>query len=115
MKPEALIRRLLTQGVTTLIYTDASRDGTLTGPALESLKGILGLTSGKATLYASGGISSLQDLLALKELESQGLSGVIVGRALYDGKVNLKEAISACSPKGSSPASTSKQVGSSRG
>ena len=115
MKPGALIRRLLKQGITTLLYTDASRDGTMGGPALEGLEEILKLTSGRCRFVVSGGISSLGDLLKLKELEPQGLSGVIVGRALYEGKLDLKEAVKACSPKGSSPVSTSKPVGSSKG
>ena len=111
MKPEPLIQRLLKQGVKTLIYTDASRDGTLTGPGVDSLREILTKVGKKATFFASGGISSLEDLVKLKELESLGLDGVIVGRALYDGKLDLKEAISLCLPKGSSPASTSKPAG----
>lgn len=112
MKPEALIRRLVAQGVRSFIYTDATRDGTLTGPAVEDLKGILSVLKGQISCLASGGIGSLEDLLKLRDLESAGLTGVIVGRALYEGKVDLKEAVKACSPKGSSPASTSKQAGS---
>lgn len=115
MKPQPLIRRLLKQGVKTLLFTDASRDGTLTGPGIESLKEILAEVGKKAAFIASGGISSLEDLRRLKALEPLGLDGVIVGRALYDGKIDLKEALAECSQKGSSPVSTSKTVGSSRG
>jgi phosphoribosylformimino-5-aminoimidazole carboxamide ribotide isomerase len=109
-----LIRRLLQQGVKTIHFTDASRDGTLSGPGVEALREILAQVGKKATFFASGGIGSLEDLRTLKELEPLGLDGVIVGRALYDGKLNLKDALSLCSPKGSSPASTSRQAGSSR-
>lgn len=115
MKPEALLRRLAQQGVKTLLYTDTSRDGTLTGPAMEGLKEILAIAGKGVSFFVSGGIGSIQDLLALQPLEAQGLTGVIVGRALYDGKVNLKEAILQCSPKGSSPVLTSKTGGSSKG
>jgi len=115
MKPEPLVQRLIKQGVKTIIYTDASRDGTMSGPGVEGLKTVLEKAGGKAVIIASGGISSLEDLVKLKELEPQGLSGVIVGRALYDGKVDLKEALKLCSPKGSSPASMSKTAGSSKG
>lgn len=115
MKPEPLVQRLIKQGVKTIIYTDASRDGTMSGPGVEGLKTVLEKAGGKAAIIASGGISSLEDLVKLKELEPQGLSGVIVGRALYDGKVDLKEALKLCSPKGSSPALTSKTAGSSKG
>ena len=115
MKPEPLIQRLLAQGIQTIIYTDASRDGTLAGPAIDTLRGILEKIGKKATFIASGGIRSLEDLAKLKkELEPLGLDGVIVGRALYDGKLDLKEALQLCSPKESSPASTSKTAGSSK-
>jgi len=114
MKPEALIRRLVAQGIKTLIYTDVSRDGTMAGPSVDALKGVLELTKGKTDCFCSGGISSLEDLAKLKEMESLGLGGVVVGRALYEGKIDLKMALDLCSPKGSSPASTSKTAGSSK-
>ena len=115
MKPEPFIQRLLKQGVKTIIYTDTTRDGTMSGPAVDGLKEVLNLIAGKAAFYVSGGISSLEDLTHLKKLESQGLSGAIVGRALYEGKIDLKEAVAVCSPKESSPVSTSKTGGSSKG
>lgn len=115
MRPDALIRRLLGQGIKTLIYTDTRRDGTMTGPAVEGLREILSQVGEGVTFMVSGGVSSLEDLLKLKILESEGLTGVIVGRALYEGKVNLEEAVKLCSLKGSSPASTSKPAGSSKG
>lgn len=114
MKPMPLIQRLLKQGVKTFIYTDTARDGTMSGPAVEGLKEVLGVAGGKAAVYASGGVSSLEDLKRLQELEPLGLSGAVVGRALYDGKLDLKEALALCSRKGSSPASTSKAAGSSK-
>ena len=114
MKPKALILRLLKQGVKAIIYTDTTRDGTMTGPAVEAMKEVLGTVADKAAIYASGGISSLEDLKKLKELEPLGLKGAIVGRALYDGKLDLKEALALCSPKGSSPALISKPAGSSK-
>ncbi len=115
MKPEALIRRLVNQGVKTLIYTDTSRDGTMTGPATDTMKEVLAITRGKAGCFASGGIGSLEDLVRLKELEPLGLTGVVVGRALYEGKLDLKAALKECSPNESSPVSTSKTAGSSKG
>ncbi len=115
MKPGPLIRRLLQQGVKTILYTDASRDGTLTGPAVEGLREILSQVGKKAAFFASGGIGSVEDLMKLKSLEPLGLDGVIVGRALYDGKINLKEVIPLCSPSESSPVSTSRPAGSSKG
>lgn len=74
-----------------IIYTDISRDGTLVGPNLESLKELAHVSP--IPVIASGGISSLTDLLSLLSLESLGVTAVIVGKALYTGKVDLKEAI----------------------
>ena len=93
MKPEPLVQRLIAQGVRTIIYTDASRDGTMGGPGIDGLRAVLEKAGGKAAIVASGGIRSLEDLAKLKELEPMGLWGVIVGRALYDGKLDLKEAL----------------------
>ncbi len=100
------VEQLLEQGVGTIIYTEIARDGMMNGPAIERYKQLLGLIKKRARLIASGGIHSLDDLLKLKELEPEGLWGAITGRALYDGKINLKEAIQKCSPSGSFPAST---------
>ncbi|MGI0479411.1 1-(5-phosphoribosyl)-5-[(5-phosphoribosylamino)methylideneamino]imidazole-4-carboxamide isomerase [Geminocystis sp. CENA526] len=74
-----------------IIYTDISRDGTLVGPNLESLRELAQIS--KIPVIASGGISCLTDLLSLLSLESLGVTGVIVGKALYTGKLDLKEAI----------------------
>lgn len=76
-----------------IIYTDISRDGTLIGPNLDALKELAKVTD--IPIIASGGVSSLTDLLSLLSLESLGVNGVIVGKALYTGKVDLKEAIAA--------------------
>lgn len=78
-------------GVREIIYTDISRDGTLEGPnysALEEMARALDMQ-----LIASGGVSSLKDLRLLRELEHLGITGVIVGQALYSGKFSLKEAL----------------------
>ncbi|WP_324282762.1 1-(5-phosphoribosyl)-5-[(5-phosphoribosylamino)methylideneamino]imidazole-4-carboxamide isomerase [Cyanobacterium aponinum UTEX 3222] len=76
-----------------IIYTDISRDGTLVGPNIEALKQLAQVTD--IPVIASGGISSLTDLLSLVSLESLGVQGVIVGKAIYTGKLDLKEAIQA--------------------
>jgi phosphoribosylformimino-5-aminoimidazole carboxamide ribotide isomerase len=76
-----------------IIYTDISRDGTLVGPNLKALRELAQVSH--VPVIASGGISSLTDLLSLLSLESLGVKGVIVGKALYTGKVDLKEAIQA--------------------
>ncbi|NLX90116.1 MAG: 1-(5-phosphoribosyl)-5-[(5-phosphoribosylamino)methylideneamino]imidazole-4-carboxamide isomerase [Firmicutes bacterium] len=78
-------------GVAEIIYTDIARDGTLEGPNFSALKEMAGVLD--IPLIASGGVSSMDDLRRLKELEHLGISGVIVGQALYTGNIQLEEAI----------------------
>ena len=85
------IKKLETLGAKKIIYTDISRDGMMTGPNLEALKGVLQSTSLEVT--ASGGIRSIEDIKVLKGLEKDGLTGVIIGKALYEGKIDLREAL----------------------
>jgi phosphoribosylformimino-5-aminoimidazole carboxamide ribotide isomerase/phosphoribosylanthranilate isomerase len=73
------------------VVTDVTRDGMLNGPNLELLQAITERT-GKPVV-ASGGISSLDDLRALRTLVPTGVEGAIVGKALYAGKFTLEEAI----------------------
>ena len=74
------------KGIKDVICTDISKDGMLEGPSFELYKEIL--SQCEISLIASGGISSIQDLDDLKE---QGCSGAIIGKALYEGKITLKE------------------------
>jgi phosphoribosylformimino-5-aminoimidazole carboxamide ribotide isomerase len=79
--------------VAALITTDIATDGTLAGPNLAFLRAMAEAAS--LPVIASGGIGSLTDLLSLLSLEHLGVEGVIVGRALYDGRVDLAEALQA--------------------
>lgn len=88
--PLSLARRVLEQGAGGLVVTAVGRDGTLAGPDLTSLRPFLGLGS---PVLAAGGVGSLDDLRRLRELEPQGLAGVIVGRALYEGRFTLEAAL----------------------
>jgi phosphoribosylformimino-5-aminoimidazole carboxamide ribotide isomerase len=88
-----LARDLEGAGLAGIIYTDISRDGMLAGPNLDAVRRMVESVS--TPVIASGGVSTLEDLKALRELEPLGLSGVIVGKALYDGKLDLAEALSA--------------------
>jgi phosphoribosylformimino-5-aminoimidazole carboxamide ribotide isomerase len=91
---QALVTRIVADGVTTVIYTDVSRDGMLLGPDIE---GASRLQKAGANVIASGGVSSLDDLRALCRA---GLAGAVVGRALYEGRFDLAAALEAarCAP-----------------
>jgi phosphoribosylformimino-5-aminoimidazole carboxamide ribotide isomerase len=86
-----LVKELEEFGVTEVIYTDIYRDGTLEGPNYDSIETMLTVT--EIPIIVSGGISRLDDLKRLKEFESMGLHGVIIGKALYEGKFKLSEAL----------------------
>ncbi|MBW4665803.1 MAG: 1-(5-phosphoribosyl)-5-[(5-phosphoribosylamino)methylideneamino]imidazole-4-carboxamide isomerase [Chroococcus sp. CMT-3BRIN-NPC107] len=88
-----LAQQMQELGVATIIYTDIHRDGTLQGPNLDALRELAAALS--IPIIASGGVSSITDLLSLLALESQGVTGAIVGRALYTGDISLKQAIQA--------------------
>ncbi|MGK7947492.1 MAG: 1-(5-phosphoribosyl)-5-[(5-phosphoribosylamino)methylideneamino]imidazole-4-carboxamide isomerase [Xenococcaceae cyanobacterium] len=81
------------RGAAAIIYTDIHRDGTLSGPNMEALRELASTIS--IPIIASGGVSSLTDLLSLSALEPLGVTGAIVGRAIYTGDVSLSEAIKA--------------------
>ncbi|MEM8721855.1 MAG: 1-(5-phosphoribosyl)-5-[(5-phosphoribosylamino)methylideneamino]imidazole-4-carboxamide isomerase [Cyanobacteria bacterium P01_G01_bin.39] len=88
-----LAQRMAQQGAAAIIYTDIHRDGTLSGPNMPALRELA--ESIDIPVIASGGVSSLTDLLSLLSLEPIGVTGVIVGRAIYTGDVSLKEAVRA--------------------
>ena len=88
-----LAQDMVERGAAAIIYTDIHRDGTLSGPNMEALRELAGKVN--IPIIASGGVSSLTDLLSLLALESLGVTGAIVGRAIYTGDVNLTEAIQA--------------------
>lgn len=88
-----LARQVAKQGAAAIIYTDIQRDGTLSGPNLPALREMAAAVD--LPVIASGGVSSLTDLLSLLALEPLGVVGAIVGRALYTGDVNLAEAVRA--------------------
>lgn len=84
-------RNLKKMGFRQLIYTDTLKDGTLQGPNIKGIERLLKETGLK--LIASAGISSLDDIARLKPLEKKGLLGIIVGKALYEGRFRLDEAL----------------------
>jgi phosphoribosylformimino-5-aminoimidazole carboxamide ribotide isomerase len=78
-------------GFKQMIYTDTLKDGTLSGPNIRGIKSLI--KEAGLNIIASGGISSLEDLRKLKKLEKQGLAGVIIGKALYEGRFTLSQAL----------------------
>ena len=88
-----LAHQMGAQGAAAIIYTDIKRDGTLKGPNMEALRELASAID--TPVIASGGVSALSDLLSLLSLVPSGVSGVIVGKALYTGDVSLKQAIRA--------------------
>ena len=86
-----LAKRFEDQGVSAIIYTDIGRDGAMTGLNVEATKGFAKSIS--IPVIASGGVASIQDLENVKGLEADNVSGVIAGRALYEGGIDSAEAI----------------------
>ena len=89
VRATALGQQMVGLGVRRFIYTDISRDGTLSGPNFEAVAALLSRL--EVPVIAAGGISSLEHL---RRLAGLGVEGAIVGRALYTGDVDLKEALS---------------------
>ena len=88
-----LLARFAGSGVAAVIVTDIGRDSTLAGPDLGGLAAVVAATD--IAVIASGGVGTLADL---EERATLGLDGVIVGKALYEGKFTVEEAIVACAP-----------------
>ena len=86
-----VLARLDDAGCARYVVTDVTKDGTLRGPNLDLLREVCARTT--APVVASGGISSLDDLRALRGLVGEGVEGAIVGKALYAGAFTLPEAL----------------------
>ncbi|MCZ9308365.1 bifunctional 1-(5-phosphoribosyl)-5-((5-phosphoribosylamino)methylideneamino)imidazole-4-carboxamide isomerase/phosphoribosylanthranilate isomerase PriA [Corynebacterium uberis] len=86
-----ILERLDAAGVSRVVVTDVSKDGTLAGPNVELLREVSAATD--ALVTASGGISCLDDLVALSAFSSEGIDSAIVGKALYEGRFTLAEAL----------------------
>jgi phosphoribosylformimino-5-aminoimidazole carboxamide ribotide isomerase len=92
-------RRLEEMGVGALVVTEIGRDGTMAGPDLDQLAAVLAAT--EVDVVASGGVGTLDDLRSLSALEpvpGRRLAGVIVGRALYEGRFSVEEALACLAP-----------------
>jgi phosphoribosylformimino-5-aminoimidazole carboxamide ribotide isomerase len=94
---EALGRSMRALGVLFAIYTDIDRDGMLTGLNIEATAALARATG--LRVIASGGVASLSDVTRVREQASAGIEGMIIGQALYTGRVSLAEAIRAANPR----------------
>jgi len=90
-----LARAVVDFGVERIIYTDIARDGMLSGPNIEQTLAVV--RAADVYVTASGGVSSLDDIKRLRDAEEPRLDSVIVGKALYEGKFKLEEALSVAS------------------
>lgn len=97
LSAQALAHDFEGMGVSAIVYTDIERDGMSAGPNLrataEFARGV------KIPVIASGGISGIEDVIKIKDLAGSGVIGMITGRALYEGKLNLREAVEVAAGK----------------
>lgn len=95
---EGAIERLTARGVRRFVYSSIDHDGTLSGPDLDGVRSVAHVVRG--SFVYSGGVSSLDDLHALRELRQVNLAGVIVGKALYEQRFGVGEAQLALDSRG---------------
>lgn len=88
--PAELVKRYADQGIAAVVYTDISRDGALAGVNVEATAALADVSA--IPVIASGGVASIQDIEALKSAHDN-IEGVIIGRALYDGRIDAQEAL----------------------
>jgi phosphoribosylformimino-5-aminoimidazole carboxamide ribotide isomerase len=102
MLPDTVIHRVQGRGVKQFIYTNADRDGMLNGPDLDEVKHIASVIRGR-WIY-SGGIASVDNLRALRDLRLMNLAGIISGKALYEGRFTIADAHDVLDVSGERPA-----------
>ena len=105
LKAVDLSKTLEEEGLKTLIYTDVRHDGALKVPNYEGIAQML--KASNISLIVSGGISNLEDVKKLRTLEANGLIGMIVGKAIYEGQLDLNEAVKFCQAPITSTSATS--------
>lgn len=86
-----LAKKFEDAGVSAILYTDVARDGMLQGVDLSGTKSLA--ESINIPVIASGGVADIEDIKAIKAIEGSGVCGVVVGRALYDGRIDIKQAL----------------------
>lgn len=91
IQAEELAKKMADAGVERIIFTDIARDGMLSGVNVEATVAVAKASGLKVT--ASGGVASLEDLKILKKRETDGVEGCIIGKALYTGAIDLRQAV----------------------
>ncbi|WP_296399386.1 1-(5-phosphoribosyl)-5-[(5-phosphoribosylamino)methylideneamino]imidazole-4-carboxamide isomerase [Acidaminococcus timonensis] len=91
IQAEELAKKMADAGVERIIFTDIARDGMLNGVNVEATVAVAKASGLKVT--ASGGVASLEDLKILKKRETDGIEGCIIGKALYTGAIDLRQAV----------------------
>ena len=89
-------KKMADMGVKEIITTDIKRDGMMEGPNIEGIKK---LCKSGLSVIASGGVSTIEDVKKISELKKYGVTGMIIGKALYNDSIKLDEAIKTCSQK----------------
>jgi len=100
LTPVDVAKQYQNEPLAAIIYTDIQRDGMRSGCNINATRALA--KSVDLPVIASGGISDLRDVLNIVPLEADGVMGMITGRALYDGSLDLKQAIRACKPRAES-------------
>jgi len=92
------VEAMVGAGAAALVVTDISRDGMLGGPDLKGMAEVLAAAAGRADVIASGGVSRADDIteLAGLDVDGRGLAGVIVGTAIYEGRLTVEEGVARC-------------------
>lgn len=88
---DELAKKFEDQGVSSIVYTDISRDGMMQGVNVEATANLAKAIS--IPVIASGGVTSIKDIMRINEVKDSGIEGVIMGRALYEGTITMAEAI----------------------
>ncbi len=89
----SLAEQLIQEGVSEIIFTDVTRDGTLEGPNIKVIKNMLQKLKAKVSIIIAGGMAKLEDVRKIKKMEGLGVTGVIIGKALYTEDIEIEEAI----------------------
>lgn len=92
-----LAKRMADYGVATIVFTDISRDGMLSGVNAEATAALARACG--VPIIASGGVASLDDIRNVKSFEKDGVAGCIIGKAIYTGAVNLPDALKIAAAK----------------